>query len=153
VKRAAWSDPAAWRSLCDGTACPICVRGSPLDVVAQGRATWITAGREAPLPGYACVVSKRHVVEPFELPAGERAAFWEEAMAAAQVVADLYRPVKMNYEVHGNVIPHLHLHLYPRTRDDPYGTGALAPHDAVFTRSDAELERLGAALRAALGTR
>ena len=150
MKRAAWNDPAAWSLLRAGTACPICVRGFPLDVVAEGSATWITAGREAPLPGYACVVSKRHVVEPFELPAGERAAFWEEAMAAARVVADLYRPVKMNYEVHGNVIPHLHLHLYPRTRDDPYDTGALVVHDAVFTRTDAELARLGAALRAAL---
>ena len=152
MKRAAWSDPAAWRSLCDGTACPICVRGFPLDVVAEGSATWITAGREAPLPGYACVVSKRHVVEPFELPAGERAAFWEEAMAAARVVADLYRPVKMNYEVHGNVVPHLHLHLYPRTPDDPYDTGGLAPRDAVFIRDEEELTLLAAALRAALST-
>jgi diadenosine tetraphosphate (Ap4A) HIT family hydrolase len=149
VKRAAWSDPAAWSSLRDGTACPICVRGFPLDVVAEGTATWIAAGREAPLPGYACVVSKRHVVEPFELPADERAAFWEEAMAAARVVADLYRPVKMNYEVHGNVIPHLHLHLYPRTPDDPYDTGGLAARDAVFTRSEEELARLAAALRTA----
>jgi diadenosine tetraphosphate (Ap4A) HIT family hydrolase len=152
VKRAAWNDPAAWSSLRDGSSCPICVRGLPLDVVAEASATWITAAREAPLPGYACVVSKRHVVEPFELPAAERVAFWEEAMAAARVVADLYRPVKMNYEVHGNVIPHLHLHLYPRTSDDPYDTGALTPRDAVFTRSEEELERLGAALRTALQT-
>ena len=141
-----------WRSLRDGSSCPICVRGLPLDVVAHGRATWVTAGREAPLPGYACVVSKRHVVEPFELPALDLAAFWTEAMLTARALSDLFEPTKMNYEVHGNVIPHLHLHLYPRTPDDPYDTGALAAREAVFMRTDEELARLAAALRAALLT-
>ena len=55
--------------------CPICAKGEPLDVVGELAATWITAQVEAALPGYVCVVSKRHVVEPFELPAPELIAF------------------------------------------------------------------------------
>jgi len=46
--------------------CPICARGEPLDVLADFLATWITAGEEAPLPGYACVVSKIHVTRPID---------------------------------------------------------------------------------------
>jgi diadenosine tetraphosphate (Ap4A) HIT family hydrolase len=76
--------------------CPICTRGTPLDVIADLDATWVTAGVEAPLPGYACVVSKQHAVEPFQLPSSERAAFWEEAMFVARALCKLFEPTKMN---------------------------------------------------------
>ena len=123
------------------TSCPICARGEPLDIVAELATTWITAQVEAPLPGYVCVVSKRHVVEPFELPAAELVAFWQEAMLAARTVSELFRPTKMNYEIHGNTIPHLHLHLYPRFADDPYVGGPIDVRLASFSRS---AEQLGA---------
>jgi len=122
--------------------CPICARGEPLDIVAARDATWITAGREAPLPRYACVVAKRHVVEPFELPDDDAAAFWRDVLYAARVLNDLYEPSKLNYEIHGNTIPHLHLHLYPRFDGDPYAGGPIDPRHHTFMRSDAELERL-----------
>ena len=81
--------------------CPICANGGPLDVVAETGTIWITAQVDAPLPGYACVVSKRHVTEPFELPMPELLAFWQEAMFAARTLDELYQPTKMNYEIHG----------------------------------------------------
>jgi diadenosine tetraphosphate (Ap4A) HIT family hydrolase len=28
--------------------------------------------------------------------------------------------VKINYEMHGNTAPHLHMHLFPRYLDDPF---------------------------------
>ena len=123
--------------------CPICDRGTPLDVIVEFEATWVTAGAEAPLPGYACVVSKRHVVEPFELPGAELAAFWREAMLVAQALSGAVRPTKMNYEIHGNTIPHLHMHLYPRYPGDP-GIGS-----ASFMRSRDEIARLRDAILAA----
>jgi hypothetical protein len=60
--------------------CPICSRGKPLDIVGEGSVTWFTAASPSPMLGYLCVVSKRHVVEPFELQGSERAAFWEETL-------------------------------------------------------------------------
>jgi diadenosine tetraphosphate (Ap4A) HIT family hydrolase len=111
-------------------------------VIAELPSTWITAAVEAPLPGYACVVSKQHVVEPFELAARDRTAFWREAMLAARVLHELCEPAKMNYEIHGNTIPHLHLHLFPRFADDPYVGGAIDPRRASFTRTAADLERM-----------
>jgi diadenosine tetraphosphate (Ap4A) HIT family hydrolase len=123
-------------------ACPICTRGEPLDVVAELSSTWITAQVEAPLPGYVCVVAKQHVVEPFELPEPELVAFWREAMVAARTVNELFRPMKMNYEIHGNTIPHLHMHLYPRFAGDPYVGGSIDARRASFTRSPRELDAL-----------
>jgi diadenosine tetraphosphate (Ap4A) HIT family hydrolase len=125
--------------------CPICARGSPADIVGEFSTSWLTAGYLAPLPGYACLVAKRHVREPFELPMRDRAAFWEDAMHAAKVLAGIFQPVKMNYEIHGNTIPHLHMHLYPRMASD-FG-GPLPPADA-YRRSPADIARIANAIAA-----
>lgn len=122
--------------------CPICANGEPLDVVAELATTWITAQVEAPLPGYVCVVCKRHVVEPFELPSPELIAFWQESMLAARTLSELYGPTKINYEIHGNTIPHLHLHLYPRFADDPYVGGPIDGRLAAFSRSPEQLSAI-----------
>jgi diadenosine tetraphosphate (Ap4A) HIT family hydrolase len=134
VQRVASSEPS----------CLICANGEPLDVVAEFATTWITAQVDAPLPGYVCVVSKRHVVEPFELPQPERIAFWQEAMLVARTVNELYRPTKMNYEIHGNTVPHLHLHLhlYPRFADDPFVGRPIDARLARFSRSPEQLSAL-----------
>jgi diadenosine tetraphosphate (Ap4A) HIT family hydrolase len=67
----------------------------------------------------------------------------------ARALASLYEPVKMNYEIHGNVLPHLHLHLLPRYEGDPYGTGVLKVREDAFTRTEQELAAIGEAVRTA----
>jgi diadenosine tetraphosphate (Ap4A) HIT family hydrolase len=129
----------------DQGSCPICARGVPTDIVADLSVSWLTAGLLAPLPGYACVVAKRHVREPFELPAPERAAFWDDVMLAAQALVRCFQPVKMNYEIHGNTIPHLHMHLYQRMASD-FGR-PLPPRDAC-KRSPIDLARIAGAITA-----
>lgn len=127
--------------------CVICREGKPLDVIAEYPTCWATAGRKAPLPGYVCVVSRLHYVEPFDMPAEEQTAFWAEAMTIAAAVFRVVQPVKMNYEIHGNTVPHLHLHLFPRQRDDPYVGGPIDPRKATFTRTEDEIEALSRAIR------
>jgi diadenosine tetraphosphate (Ap4A) HIT family hydrolase len=114
-------------------------------MVAELSVSRVTAEPEAPLPGYACVVAKRHVVEPYELPADELDKFWKDCMVAARALSTLFSPVKMNYEIHGNTIPHLHMHLYPRYVGDPYQGGPIRG-DARFTRSPDEIARIGEAI-------
>ncbi|MDQ3689724.1 MAG: HIT domain-containing protein [Chloroflexota bacterium] len=80
------------------------------------------------------VVSRRHVIEPYELPADESAQFWADAMRAAVAVASVVRPVKVNYEIHGNTIPHLHLHIFPRFRGDPFERSPIDPHSVTPSR-------------------
>jgi diadenosine tetraphosphate (Ap4A) HIT family hydrolase len=74
---------------------------------------WVTLPPRTPLPGYVCLVAKRHVREPFELPDSERRAFWDAVDRVASALNATLRPEKLNYEIHGNTIPHLHLHLFP----------------------------------------
>ena len=125
--------------------CVICDRGAPLDVIAEYPASWVTASEQAPLPGYVCVVSKTHVVEPFELAEPQRSAFWEECMAVAAALKRLLDVPKLNYEIHGNTIPHLHMHIYPRYPGDPY-EGRPIDGSGKFCRTPAELQRIAEAL-------
>jgi diadenosine tetraphosphate (Ap4A) HIT family hydrolase len=141
-----WSDPAEWARRHSREGCVICQNGGPLDVIATLDSCWATAQRDAPLPGYVCVVARQHVVEPFEMSERERSMFWNDAMVIARAVAETVRPIKMNYEIHGNTLPHLHLHLYPRHPDDPYVGGPIDPRRATFTRTDDDLFALKEAI-------
>ena len=143
-----WSVPSEWEARRTPDGCVICKAGEPLDVVAEFETCWATAGREGALPGYVCVVARRHYNEPFEMPPDEQALFWQEAMRIATAVNRVVQPIKMNYEIHGNTLPHLHLHLFPRQPDDPYVGGPVDPRRASFVRSDNELNRLTDAVRA-----
>jgi len=70
-------------------------------------------------PGYVLLVLRRHVTELYDLAAAERATLMEEVSRVAQALARVFRPVKMNYELLGNMVPHVHWHLVPRLPTDP----------------------------------
>ena len=148
VTSPAWSDPDRWAALRDGSGCPVCVDG-PRDVIAELAASWVTVPLRTPLRGYLCLVAKRHAVEPFELPMDERIAFWEDVNRVAAAVDRELMPVKLNYEIHGNTLPHLHLHLFPRQRGDRFegrpidGTEGQARGDDELAALREALEGLG----------
>jgi 8-oxo-dGTP pyrophosphatase MutT (NUDIX family)/diadenosine tetraphosphate (Ap4A) HIT family hydrolase len=140
----AWDDPDRWHALREPSGCPIC-RDGPTDILVELDATWVTAGAEAPLPGYACVISKRHAVEPYHLP-DRGLAFWADAMRAAEALDAHLAPAKMNYEIHGNTMPHLHLHLFPRHPGDPFAGRPIGAGEVHAVRSAAELDGMRAAI-------
>ena len=108
----------------------------------------MTAGRDAPPPGSVCLIAKSHVREPFELTGTVRRAFWDavDRVAAALAARLEPKPVKLNYEIHGNTIPHLHLHFFPRTAGDRFEGRPIDGRESV-RRSDEELEAVRHALR------
>ncbi len=77
--------------------------------------------------GYCALVLKHHAVEPYELASEEAAAFMRDLQRVGRVVQELTGAVKMNYEIHGNTIPHLHLHVFPRYPGDPFEGGPIEP--------------------------
>jgi diadenosine tetraphosphate (Ap4A) HIT family hydrolase len=55
--------------------------------------------------------------------------------------------VKLNYEIHGNTIPHLHIHVYPRFVGDPFEGGPIDPRGATsFHRGPEDLAVLKEAI-------
>lgn len=105
--------------------CPICERGEPLGVLVERWFSWITADEKTVTHGYLCVVAKRHVVEVFDLDDEERHGFWEDISFAAERLAAAARPQKINIELHGNTLQHLHAHIYARYRDDRFAGGPI----------------------------
>jgi len=87
--------------------------------------------------GWTILVLKRHATELFDLTREERARLIEEVNGLAVCLMKIFCPVKVNYELLGNQVPHVHWHVIPRLAGDP------APRDPVWTVKH-EAERLSA---------
>ncbi len=70
--------------------------------------------------GYCLLVAHEHVTELFHLNESVRLALMSEMVHLAQAIAEEFHPRKMNYELLGNQVPHVHWHLFPRYEDDPW---------------------------------
>ena len=117
--------PARFYELRRGEGCPLCAEGRPDETlrgvrVLAGEVADAYLQRAAIQRGYTIVVWRgRHVAEPTELDADEAAAFWLELLRVGRGLEEHFQPVKLNYDVLGNSLPHLHAHVIPRYSDDP----------------------------------
>ena len=69
--------------------------------------------------GYALVLLKEHIREPFELSPHVQREHFAEVMRAAKAIKDTFQPWKPNFACYGNAEPHVHWHIFPRYEDDP----------------------------------
>jgi len=69
-------------------------------------------------PGWTVVVFKRHATELFHLAPTERIQLMEEVNLVAKTLARVFDAQKINYELLGNQLPHIHWHVIPRLADD-----------------------------------
>jgi diadenosine tetraphosphate (Ap4A) HIT family hydrolase len=122
-----WNDPEAWQQLIDGSACPICRRGRPLDIIATMESSWLTMPEHAAMPGYVCLVSQTHAVELHDLSSAQAESFVRDARKVSAALSIATEAVKLNYEIHGNTLPHLHMHFFPRHAGDPFEGRAIEP--------------------------
>ena len=110
-------------------------------------------GEAAPVRGYVCLVSQIHAVELHDLEEAAACAFMRDARKVSNAVAFVTGAVKMNYEIHGNSIPHLHMHFFPRYRGDRFEGQPINPRVAVQpVYAPGEFERMRSALLVALGS-
>jgi len=72
------TDSEKWAQRLTHEGCPFCPM-EPWSAHVELPASWVLIPDEAVLPGYVLVVSKRHVIEPYELPPDESAQFWADA--------------------------------------------------------------------------
>lgn len=84
--------------------------------------------------GYTIVIWRgRHVADPTELSPDEASAYFTDVLRVGHALEAHYRPIKLNFEMLGNALPHLHTHVIPRYLDD-----GSPGHPALFMRGDAE---------------
>lgn len=144
-----WKDPERWEAMRSGTDCPMC-RSRP-DAIAELERSWVLIGPNDPVRGYACLVFSRHAVELHDLGSEEGAAFMRDAQRLSAALAVLTEPIKLNYEIHGNTVPHLHMHFFPRYPGDVFEGRPIDPRSVtVPVYAAGECARFRASLRAAL---
>jgi diadenosine tetraphosphate (Ap4A) HIT family hydrolase len=68
--------------------------------------------------GYCIVVARTHATELIHLPEHDRVAYFNEMCLVAKAIEQAFHPRKLNYELLGNQVPHLHWHLFPRYDHD-----------------------------------
>ena len=121
-------DYEGWLHLADPQHCPVC-RQAPMppgmeDIVELPH-SWLSAEPVDCLKGACHLIAKEHAVELFDFQPGELLALMQEVQLCAQALKTVTQAVKINYEIHGNTIPHFHVHLYPRYLDDPFPAGPI----------------------------
>lgn len=84
--------------------------------------------------GWTVVVLQRHATELFHLAPTERIQLMEEVSRVAKALAQAYGARKINYELLGNQLPHIHWHIIPRLVNDPAPLEPVwrVPHEPVL---------------------
>ncbi len=116
-------DRERWERMTREENCPVCSDAPTPEgmvYVAELPASWLNAQPKACLRGQVCVTSKVHAVELYDLTDDQLLAFMKDVSACAKALKKVTQAVKINYEIHGNTVPHLHVHLFPRSTDDPF---------------------------------
>src|SRR5579864_851786 len=107
-----WSE--TFYALRRGEDCPICLEGRP-DVTRDGVRFYAGEVSDAYLRrpniqrGLTVVMWRgRHVAEPTDLTTQEATRYWQELLAIGRALEDVLQPIKLNYNLLGNAVPHLH---------------------------------------------
>lgn len=101
--------------------CPMCRKWEEdADLrIAELDYCYVVLNRDQFFTGYCFVLAKAHVTELFHLNVEIRQGIIEEVNRVAAALARVFNPTKINYELLGNMVPHMHWHLVPRFNNDP----------------------------------
>lgn len=88
--------------------------------------------------GHLKIVLKSHKEDLLELTKKEADNFFSDLLKVARVVNDVLKPDKLNYELFGNWVSHLHWHIVPRFKDDEdFGNPPIEPlKDEEFEKKE-----------------
>ena len=105
--------------------CPFCQKVATLEALAADEHVWTFPHSVALLgpwqyyTGYCVLVARCHATELSQLSDNERRGYLDEMCLLARAIEAVFRPHKLNCELLGNQVPHLHWHLFPRALTDP----------------------------------
>lgn len=105
--------------------CPVClniIHPDPPVIIKEFEYSWLECHREAQgkLFGKCHLLSKVHSEHFYDLSDQDMINIMKDLKRSAAALNKVTNAVKINYEIHGNSIPHLHIHLFPRYVDDEY---------------------------------
>jgi diadenosine tetraphosphate (Ap4A) HIT family hydrolase len=90
-----------------------------ITVIAELDTGFAVMGDSQFFRGYSLLLCKSPATELDELPHAIRLRFLEEMSQLAEAVRNATGAFKLNYESLGNLVHHLHWHVFPRRESDP----------------------------------
>jgi len=127
-----WMPRVRWDALVRGEGCPACAEVAstePADdegfFVADLDLSRLRLAANQFVTGYCVLLCRRHVREPYELSESECSLFFGDMMRVGRALEQVFTPLKLNFNILGNAVPHLHAHILPRYYGDP------APHRPI----------------------
>jgi len=150
-----WNLDSRWQARIDGTECEFCKWDQrtgatyPVEVARLRVSRWLLGANQY-VRGYSVLVLDRHAIELHDLSPDIRQAFTEDIADAGRAIGQVLNPIKMNLELLGNVVPHLHCHLKPRYPHDRPGHARIFQDTRTEQMSPTDLEQLGKELRSQL---
>jgi diadenosine tetraphosphate (Ap4A) HIT family hydrolase len=124
-------DPDQWLLQAQKENCPYCRKDedpSQSSTLKLFKYSELCAHRRVCLKGTCYLITREHYVELFDLGDDALLGFMKEVQTAARTLKEVTGAFKINYEIHGNTVPHLHLHLFPRYVDDPFAGVSIDPN-------------------------
>jgi diadenosine tetraphosphate (Ap4A) HIT family hydrolase len=120
-----WMPIDRWQALVRGEECSICyhlqedkyINGDGYKIANLGISE-LRLSRNQFVPGYCVLFCLKHIREPYELESEDQAAFFDDMMRVGLALEKVFQPTKMNFELLGNGMPHLHCHINPRFHGD-----------------------------------
>jgi len=98
--------------------CDVIAGRTKRDILFQDSWVVVFLGRPHHL-GHTQVVLRQHKEDLTALSEKELHAFIDRMVMVARVLEKALKPDKLNYELFGNWVPHLHWHILPRFKTDP----------------------------------
>jgi diadenosine tetraphosphate (Ap4A) HIT family hydrolase len=148
---------ARWDALVRGEGCPLCeavASDAEQDeygwTIVDLELTRVRLAADQFAPGYCVAICRAHVREPYDLTARERDLFFGELMRLGEALERVFEADKMNFELLGNAVPHLHCHVKPRFYGDPAPGRPIWGGDEPVRLEEAEYRARVEAIRQAL---
>ena len=119
-----WMPREKWDALIRGESCVLCEQVGLTEnyfsfLVAQLETSNLRLAKNQYARGYCTLIFREHATELHELSPEKQAALMRDLARAGAAIARVFKPHKMNYQLLGNAVPHIHWHIVPRYWGDP----------------------------------
>ncbi|HZT97157.1 MAG TPA: HIT family protein [Chloroflexota bacterium] len=153
-----WMPRDRWDALVRGQDCPVCAEIASSEssseeglFVADLSLSRLRLQKNQFVPGYSVLLCRRHVREPYDLGDSDRSLFFDDMMRVGRALDEVFSPLKMNFTMLGNAVPHLHAHVLPRYYGDPAPHHPIDPNAGRAILGPDEYEQRVNLIRRALG--
>ena len=96
-------------------ACPLCTPVNENDIKSNKLFRVILVDE---IPGFVRIILNKHIAEFSDLSMDEYFEVMKEVYRIETIIRETINPDKINVASLGNYVPHLHIHIIPRYKDD-----------------------------------